>query len=155
MKRLLPHLYATVSCVSLAIVGVQLAAQTATPTPPKAYKSLELSVTGIERATSASLKDCPPGANSQRTTARGAEEFAVVTLKVKVLPGYTPGPLQKPTLTDTAGKTYNTAVSFVDVGKVPEFSCEIPFRVPLGMTFKTVKVDEALAIDVSAVEPKR
>jgi hypothetical protein len=114
-----------------------------------------MSVTAIARATSVGLGDCPPGSNSVRSTARGAEEFAVVTLKVKVLPAYKPGPLQKPTLTDGAGKTYNTAVSFVDIGKVPEFSCEIPFRVPLGTTFKSVTVDQALTIDVSAVEAKK
>ena len=150
-----PYLCAAISCVSLAFVGPRVAAQTGTPTAAKVYKNLEMSVTGIARATSAALKDCPPGANSQRSTARGAEEFAVVTLKVKVLPAYKPEPLLKPTLTDTAGKTYNTAVSFVDVGKVPEFSCEIPFRVPLGTTFKTLKVDDAVTIDLSGLDLKR
>jgi len=152
VKRLLPHLCATMSCVSL-VWGTSVGAQT--PTAAKVHKNLEMSVTGITRATSVGLGDCPPGSNSVRSTARGAEEFAVVTLKVKVLPGYKPGPLQKPTLTDGAGKTYNTAVSFVDIGKVPEFSCEIPFRVPLGTTFKSVTVDQALTIDVSGVEPKK
>jgi hypothetical protein len=51
--------------------------------------------------------------------------------------------IKRPTLTDTAGKTYNTAVSFVDVGSVPEFSCAIPFRVPAGTALKAVQVETA------------
>jgi hypothetical protein len=51
--------------------------------------------------------------------------------------------LKKPTLTDSAGKVYNTAVSFVDVGSVPEFSCSIPFRIPAGTALKSLQVDAA------------
>jgi hypothetical protein len=107
----------------------------------KNYKGIELSVAGVERAARVSLTDCPPGANTVSSTAKPGEEFAVVTLKAKVSPGYKPEPIKRPTLTDAAGKTYNTAVSFVDVGKVPEFTCAIPFRVPSGAKLKAIQVD--------------
>ena len=51
--------------------------------------------------------------------------------------------LKRPMLTDAAGKTYNTAVSFVDVASVPEFSCAIPFRVPTGTALKSIQIDAA------------
>src|SRR5919108_1048759 len=113
--------------------GVPAAAQPAAG-KPITYKNLEMSVASVERAPSASLKDCPPGGNTVNATTRPGEEFAVVTVKFKVLPGFQPTPMKRPVLTDTTGKTYNTAVSFVDVGSVPEFSCAIPFRVPTGTT---------------------
>jgi hypothetical protein len=54
-------------------------------------------------------------------------------------------------LTDAAGKTYNTAVSLVDVGKEPEFSCAIPFRVPAGTKVRSIQIDDA-SIDLSTVD---
>ena len=124
--------------VSSILAGaVLLFAQGAT----KSYKGIELSVGGVERASRVSLTDCPPGANTVSSTAKPGEEFAVVTLKAKVSPGYKPEPIKRPALTDQSGKVYNTAVSFVDVGKVPEFSCAIPFRVPTGTKLKSLQVD--------------
>ena len=115
---------------------------------PVTYKGLEMSVASVERAASASLKDCPPGDNRVNAMTRPGEEFAVVTVKFKVLPAFQPNTmLKKPTLTDSAGKTYNTAVSFVDVGSVPEFSCAIPFRVPAGTALKSVQID-ATSLDL-------
>jgi hypothetical protein len=112
------------------------------------HKGLEMSVASVERAASASLKDCPPGDNRVNAMTRPGEEFAVVTVKFKVLPAFEKTTiLKKPTLTDAAGKTYNTAVSFVDVGSEPEFSCAIPFRVPAGTTLKSVQVD-AVSLDL-------
>jgi hypothetical protein len=126
--------------LTAAIAAVGLAGSAAAQAS-KTYKNLELSIVGVERATGVKLGDCPPGANTVSSTARAGEEFAVVTLKVKVLPGYQAAPISRPTLTDAAGKKYNTAVSFVDVGKVPEFSCAIPFRVPTGTKAKSLQVD--------------
>jgi hypothetical protein len=122
---------------------------------PVTYKGLEISVAGIERAANASLKDCPPGGNTVNATTRPGEEFAVVRIDFKVLPDFQPNTmLKRPTVTDTAGKTYNTAVSFVDVGSVPQFSCAIPFRVPSGTTLKSLQVDAA-TLDLTAAEAKK
>jgi hypothetical protein len=123
--------------------AVPVAAQSAAG-KPVTHKGLELSVASVERAASASLKDCPPGDNRVNAMTKPGEEFAVVTVKFKVLPAFEKTTmLKKPTLTDSAGKTYNTAVSFVDVGSVPEFSCAIPFRVPTGTALKSVQIDSA------------
>lgn len=111
---------------------------------PVTYKGLEMSVAGVERASTASLKDCPPGGNTVNATTRPGEEFAIVTIAFKVTPAFQANTMiKRPTLTDASGKTYNTAVSFVDVGSVPEFSCAIPFRVPSGTALKSVQVDTA------------
>jgi hypothetical protein len=123
--------------------AVPVAAQLAAG-KPVTHKGLEMSVAGVERAATASLKDCPPGDNRVNAMTKPGEEFAVVTVKFKVLPAFEKSTmLKKPTLTDSAGKTYNTAVSFVDVGSVPEFSCSIPFRVPSGTALKSVQIDSA------------
>ena len=111
---------------------------------PVNFKGLEMSVASVERAASASLKDCPPGDNRVNAMTRPGEEFAVVTVKFKVTPAFDKSTiLKKPTLTDSAGKVYNTAVSFVDVASVPEFSCAIPFRIPTGTALKSLQVDAA------------
>ena len=127
-----------VSAILLLAPGTGLLAQA---TPVQVHKGLELSVTGLERASIASLGDCPPGANTQRGMARGAEEFALVTLSVKVLPDFAPTPLPRPTVTDGEGTTYHTAASFVDVDEQPEYSCVFPFRVPQGTQLSTFTVD--------------
>jgi hypothetical protein len=113
----------------------------------KNYKGIDLTIEKVERASRVSLTDCPPGANTVSSTAKPGEEFAVVTLKAKVGSSYKPEPIKRPTLTDQAGKVYNTAVSFVDVGKIPEFTCMIPFRVPTGAKLKSVQVD-TVSLDV-------
>jgi hypothetical protein len=131
------------SAILILACTVPVAAQSAAG-KPVTYKGLEMSVASVERAATASLKDCPPGDNRVNAMTKPGEEFAVVTLKFKVLPAFQANTiLKKPTLTDSAGKTYNTAVSFVDVGSVPEFSCAIPFRVPTGTALKSVQVDSA------------
>src|SRR5262245_65463982 len=125
-----------------AVAASPVLAQSASK--PVTLKGLEMSVASVERAASASLKDCPPGDNRVNAMTRPGEEFAVVTVKFKVLPAFDKSTmLKKPTLTDSAGKIYNTAVSFVDVGSVPEFSCSIPFRVPTGTELKSLQVDAA------------
>jgi hypothetical protein len=137
------------SALLILACAVPVAAQSAAG-KPVTFKGLEMSVASVERAPTASLKDCPPGDNRVNATTRPGEEFAVVTVKFKVLSSFEPKTmLKKPTLTDSAGKTYNTAVSFVDVGSVPEFSCAIPFRVPAGTALKSVQIDSA-SLDVPA-----
>ena len=113
----------------------------------KNFRGLDISVGSVERAGNVSLTDCPPGANTVSSTAKPGEEFAVVTLKMKVTSGYKPGAIKRPTVTDASGKIFNTAVSFVDVGKIPEFSCAIPFRVPAGTKLKSVQV-EIVSLDL-------
>jgi hypothetical protein len=114
-------------------------------------KNLEITATAVSHAPRAALNDCPPGANTVSATAKPGEEFAVVSIAMKVLPGYQPVPLKRPTLVDTTGKTYNTAVSFVDIGKVPEFTCAIPFRVPAGTKAKSLQVD-SMTLDLAALD---
>jgi len=139
-------------CAALAWAGLPagLRAQSAQGSTPasQAYKGLELTVTGIEHASSAALSDCPPGANTQRAMARPGEGFAIVTVRVKVLPTYLPAPLKRPVLTDAEGKTYNTAASFVDLAKDREFSCAFPFRIPEGTRLKSVQI-ETVSFDLT------
>jgi len=136
-------------CAALAL-GSVLVAQG----KPVDYKGLQMSVAKIERTDKAGLKDCPPGGNTVNATTRPGEELAVVTVNFKVLPAFQASTmLKRPTITDTTGKTYNTAVSFVDVAGVPEFSCSIPFRVPTGTALKSFNVETA-SLDLSAVDKK-
>src|SRR5918912_1040304 len=117
---------------------------------PVTYNGLEMTVDSVQRAPTASLKDCPPGGNTVNATTRPGEEFAIVTVNFKVLPAFQANTiLKRPTVTDSAGKTYNTAVSFVDVGSVPEFSCAIPFRIPAGTAVKSLQIDTA-TLDLSS-----
>jgi hypothetical protein len=53
----------------------------------KNFRGLDISVGGVERAGNVSLTDCPPGANTVSSTAKPGEEFAGVSLKMKVTPG--------------------------------------------------------------------
>ncbi|MBY0497702.1 MAG: hypothetical protein K2Y23_26135 [Cyanobacteria bacterium] len=88
------------------------------------------------------LIDCPPGQNSVRGNARGEEEFIVVNVAFKVTPAFDARTIvKKPVLTDASGKTYNTSVSIIDAGSVPEYKCGFPFRVPLGTKAASIAVD--------------
>jgi hypothetical protein len=144
MRQLLS---ATAVAAALAAAAPLLAQGGASTT----YRGLEISAAGVEHAPRVSLRDCPPGANTVGSTAKPGEEFAVVTLSFKVLPAFKPMTFRRPVLTDASGKTYNTAVSLVDVGKVPEFSCAIPFRVPAGTKAKSIQIDD-VSIDLAALE---
>ena len=122
------------------LVGIALLVgtlvQSAAPAP-QTYKGLEVTVTGVTRATNVSLSDCPPGANTQRGVIRPGDtnvEFATVKVDFKVLPAFTPGMLPKPTLVDDSGKVYNTAQSFGEIELSSTFSCSFSFRVPTGAT---------------------
>lgn len=99
-------------------------------------------VVGVERSPSAALKDCPPGENTQKGVTKPGEEFAIVTVRFTVQPGFTPGPLPRPTARDAAGTTYHTAVAFVDLGKLLEFTCAFPFRVAAGTELRSLQIGD-------------
>ena len=104
---------------------------------------LDVTVTKVERAATASLRDCPPGSNTVTAMTRPGEQFALVTVSFKVGPSFKPAPMKRPTVTDAADKKFNTAATFVDVGSVPEFSCTFPFRVPEGTKLKALQIESA------------
>ena len=136
----------------LASSIVCLAVVTAGQMKATNYKGLEVTPLGIERAKNVALIDCPPGNNTVRGNARGDEEFAVVNLAFKVTPSFdTKTIVKKPVLTDTAGKTYNTSVSIVDPGSVPEYKCGFPFRVPMGTKVASVSIDTA-TINIASLD---
>ena len=136
-----------VLALGIATAGLSLAAQS----KPQNYKGLEVSVGGVERASNVSLTDCPPGANIVRGVIKPGDpmEFASVKVDFKVTPAFKPGPLPKPVVQDAAGKTYNTAQSFAEVGATPSFSCTFSFRVPTGTELKKFTLDTVL-IDLPA-----
>ena len=117
---------------------------------PQTYKGLELSVTGVERAANVSLTDCPPGANSVRGVIKPGDtnEFASIKVDFKVTPAYKPVTIPKPVLYDEAGKAYNTAQAFAEIGATPNFSCTFSFRVPKGTKVKRFAID-TVSIDVA------
>jgi hypothetical protein len=79
-----------------------------------------------------------------------ANEFATVKVDFKVLPAFKPGPLPKPVLYDDAGKAYNTAQTFAEVGSTPSFSCTFSFRVPKGAKVARFTLD-TLSFDLGAI----
>jgi hypothetical protein len=118
----------------------------------KTYKGLEVSVSGVERATNVSLTDCPPGQNIVRGVIKPGDtnEFASIKVDFKVTPAFKPGPLAKPVLHDEAGKTYNTAQSFAELGANSAFSCTFSFRVPKGTKLARLALD-TLSLDLRSV----
>ena len=119
---------------------------------PTNYKGLQVTPISIERAKNVALIDCPPGQNSVRGNARGEEEFIVVNIAFKVTPSFDAKTIvRKPVLTDASGKTYNTSVSIIDAGSVPEYKCGFPFRVPLGTKAASVAIDTA-SINISSLD---
>jgi hypothetical protein len=123
--------------------------------PSQNYKGLEVAVVSATRATNVSLTDCPAGANTVRGVIRpgDANEFASVTLDFKVQPAFKPSALPKPVLHDTAGKLYNTAQSFGDIGSVPAFTCTFSFRVPKGTSLQRLTID-TVSLDLSKLPPQ-
>src|SRR6476659_1891991 len=130
----------------LAVVASGQAASKAQPLP-----GLDATVTKVERAASASLRDCPPGTNTVNAVTRPGEQFALVTVAFKVSPAFKAAPMKRPTVTDAADKKFNTASTFVDVGSVPEYSCTFPFRVPEGTRLKALQLESA-SLDLSAFD---
>ena len=141
--------FAGFSCaVLLAVVASGQAASKGQPLP-----GLDATVTKVERAASASLRDCPPGSNTVNAVTRPGEQFALVTVAFKVSSAFKAAPMKRPSVTDVADKKYNTAATFVDVGSVPEYSCTFPFRVPEGTKLKALQLETA-SLDLSSLEPK-
>ncbi|HSF16686.1 MAG TPA: hypothetical protein VLK65_14150 [Vicinamibacteria bacterium] len=123
-----------------------LVASTPTSGPPaQVYKGLEITVSRLERATNVSLQDCPPGGNTVRGVIRPNEEneFATVTIDVKVLPSFEPVRLDKPVLIGKDGETYKTAQSFADFGEEPSYTCTFAFRVAKGANVTRFAIEEA------------
>ena len=142
-----------IRAVALVAAGAAAAAMTlAAQSAPETYKGLELVVSGVERARNVSLTDCPPGANIVRGVIKPGDPMEFISVKVdfKVLPAFKPGPLPKPVLYDQAGKAYNTAQSFAEIGSAPSFSCTFSYRVPTGTAPKRFTLDTA-SIDVGAL----
>jgi len=136
--------------VGALVVGIA-AALAAQAGKSATVKNLQMTVTAVERAEKASLRDCPPGTNTVNAMARTGEQYSNVTVAFKVLPGFSPAPMKRPLVTAADGKTYNTSVQFVDVGSVPEFSCTFAFRVPEGTKLKNIQIEGA-TLDVSGLE---
>ena len=149
MKRVISLAIATGAVLTVASTVL---AQDRPAPAAQTFKGLEIAVVSLTRVSSAALGDCPPGTNSQRAMSRPGEGFAVVTLKLKVLPDFKPFVPKKPVVTDRAGKTYNTAASFVDVGKTPEYTCGFPFRLPEGTKLKSIQVD-GVTFDLTPLDP--
>ena len=131
------------------LLAAALSAQSAGQAQP--LPGLEASVTKVEHAASASLRDCPPGTNTVNAVTRPGETFALVTVAFKVSSSFKASPMKRPTVTDGADKKYNTASTFVDVGSVPEYSCTFPFRVPDGTKLKTLQIENS-SIDLTALD---
>ena len=123
-----------------------LVASTPTGGPPaQAYKGLEITVSRLERATNVSLQDCPPGGNIVRGVIRPNEEneFATVTVDIKVLPSFERVQLDKPVLIGEDGETYKTAQAFGDFGPDPSYTCSFAFRVAKGAKVTRFAIEEA------------
>ena len=131
------------------LLAVSLGAQTASA--PKTVNGLQVSVAKIERMEKAALKDCPPGTNTVNAVQRPGDELAVVTVNFKVMPDFKPAMFKRPTATATDDKVYNTSVQFVEVGSVPEYSCQFIYRVPTGTKLKAFSV-EGTTIDIAALD---
>ena len=108
---------------------------------PANYKGLEITVASVERAATVGLRDCPPGSNTVRGLTKPGEEFAIVNLSFKVTPAFKETIVKKPVLLDASGKTFNTAMSFVDPGATPEYSCGFAYRVPSGTKLGKIQID--------------
>jgi len=135
-------------------LGVSLAAGAAAQGAGQpAMPGLDATVTKIERAATASLRDCPPGSNTVNATTRPGEQFALITVSFKVGSSFQPAQMKRPTITDASDKKFNTAATFVDVGKVPEFSCTFPFRVPEGTKLKALQIEGA-SYDLTSLDSK-
>jgi hypothetical protein len=135
----------------LAAIAVSTAIAVAQNGKAQTVNGLQVAVTGIERAEKAGLKDCPPGTNTVNAVQRPGDELAVVTVSFKVLPDFKSTPMKRPTVTASDGKTYNTSVQLVDVGSVPQYSCQFIYRVPQGTKLKSLQLDTA-TFDLAAMD---
>ena len=140
--------------VAAAVAGLSaVALANAEQTKPANYKGLEVTVTGVERSSTVALRDCPPGANSIRGLTKPGEEFAIVNLSFKVTPAFKETIVKKPVLLDAGGKTFQTAMSFIDPGSQPEYSCGFAYRVPEGTKLGRIQIDTT-TIDLTPFDRK-
>jgi hypothetical protein len=133
MKNLVAGL--ALSALLAAVVAGQAASKT--------VNGLQVSVAKVERMEKSGLRDCPPGTNTVNAVQRPGDELAVVTVNFKVMPDFKPAIMKRPTVTATDDKVYNTSVQFVDVGSVPEYSCQFTYRVPTGTKLKALTIETA------------
>ena len=133
MKHLITGL--ALSALLAAVVAGQAASKT--------VNGLQVSVAKVERMEKSGLRDCPPGTNTVNAVQRPGDELAVVTVNFKVMPDFKPAIMKRPTVTATDDKVYNTSVQFVDVGSVPEYSCQFTYRVPTGTKLKALTIETA------------
>jgi len=126
-----------------AVAASAAAAFAQTAGKAQTVNGLQVAVTGVERAEKAGLKDCPPGTNTVNAVQRPGDELAVVTVSFKVMPEFKAAMMKRPTATAADGKVYNTSVQFVDVGSVPQYSCQFIYRVPQGTKLKSLQLDAA------------
>jgi len=134
---------------AVALAKADLSAQE----KPANYKGLEITVAGIERAPTVGLRDCPPGSNTVRGLTKPGEEFAIVNLSFKVTPAFKETIVKKPVLLDANGKIFNTAMSFVDPGATPEYSCGFAYRVPEGTKLGKIQIDTT-TLDLTKFDKK-
>ena len=120
---------------------------------PANYKGLEITVASVERAATVGLRDCPPGSNTVRGLTKPGEEFAIVNLSFKVTPAFKETLVKKPVLLDANGKIFNTAMSFVDPGATPEYSCGFAYRVPEGTKLGKIQIDTT-TLDLTTFDKK-
>jgi len=139
------------SLITGVAVSGWLAAVVAGQAASKTVNGLQVSVSKVERMEKASLRDCPPGTNTVNAVQRPGDELAVVTVNFKVMPDFKPAMLKRPTATATDDKVYNTSVQFVDVGSVPEYSCQFIYRVPQGTKLKAFTIESA-TFDIAALD---
>jgi hypothetical protein len=135
-------------------LGLLMTAPVLAQNKPANYKGLEIMVTGVERAETVGLRDCPPGANTIRGLTKPGEEFAIVNLAFKVTPAFKETIVKKPVLLDASGKVFNTAMSFVDPGSVPEYSCGFAYRVPTGTKLGKIQIDTT-TLDLTGFDTKK
>lgn len=124
-----------------------------TQSKPANYKGLEITVASVERASTVGLRDCPPGSNTVRGLTKPGEEFAIVNLDFKVTPAFKEQIVKKPVLLDASGKTFQTAMAFVDPGSLPEYSCGFAYRVPAGTRLGKIQIDTT-TIDLTPFDKK-
>ncbi len=106
-------------------------------------KGLAITPTAITRGRIVSLRDCPPGANTQRGVIRPIEdsEFVTISVSFKVLPDFAPVTFARPVLVDTAGNSFNTGQTFADLAAQPAYACDFSFRVPTGTNVASLVID--------------
>lgn len=134
-------------------LGSLIATPGLSQTKPANYKGLEITVASVERSSTVALRDCPPGANSVRGLTKPGEEFAVVNLSFKVTPAFRETIVKKPVLLDANGKTFQTAMSFIDPGSQPAYECGFAYRVPEGTRLGKLQIDTT-TIDLAPFDKK-